>query len=395
MRLMTRYVLAELSKVFVLALTALTVLIIIGGVVREAILQSLPPAQVIWLIPYILPDALRISIPMTLLLAATSVYGRMSGANEVVAIKALGISPWAVIWPTMVVAFLISLVTVWLNDLAVSWGRNGAQQVVIKSVEEIAYSMLRTQKRYSTPYFSINVRSVEGHRLVSPTISLQARGNSPGVTIRAEEAELHGDYREEVLRITLRNSTFDVEGAVSAREPGEYETVIPLTTASRAKNLSPPPSWLPLRQIPEEVAKQQETIEKMEERMTARASFEMLCGDFDELTGPQWETRQAAWTNARGQLCRLWTEPHRRWSAGFSCLCFVWVGVPMAIWLRNRDFLTSFFLCFLPILIVYYPLMIYGVDGAKGGTIPPYSVWAGNVILALWGAYLLRKVLRY
>ena len=67
----------------------------------------------------------------------------------------------------------------------------------------------------------------------------------------------------------------------------------------------------------------------------------------------------------------------------------------MAIWLRNRDFLTSFFLCFLPILVVYYPLMIYGVDGAKGGTIPPYAVWAGNVILLVWGAYLLRKVLRY
>ena len=30
----------------------------------------------------------------------------------------------------------------------------------------------------------------------------------------------------------------------------------------------------------------------------------------------------------------------------------------MAIRLRNGDFLTSFFLCFLPILIVYYPLMV-------------------------------------
>ena len=39
--------------------------------------------------------------------------------------------------------------------------------------------------------------------------------------------------------------------------------------------------------------------------------------------------------------------------------------------------------------------MIQGVNGAKGGTLPPSAVWAGNVILALCGAYLLRKVLRY
>ena len=394
MRLLTRYVLVELLKVFLLALTALTALIIIGGVVREAVVQSLPPAQVIWLIPYILPDALRISIPVTLLLAATTVYSRMSGSNEVVAIKAVGISPWVIVWPTLFVACLISFVTVWLNDLAVSWGRNGAQRVVIESVEEIAYSMLRTQKRYSSPSFAINVRQVQGRKLIGPTVSLHAGSNSPAITIRAEEAELHCDHREEVLRITLRNGTFDVEGNVSGRFPDEREYEVPLNRASRS-TASPSASWLPLRRIPEETAKQQQIVEKLEEEMAAGAAYQMLRGDFDGLTSREWTSREARLTTERGQLCRLWTEPYRRWSAGFSCLCFVWVGVPMAIWLRNRDFLTSFFLCFVPILIVYYPLMIYGVDGAKGGTIPPYAVWAGNVILAIWGAYLLRKVLRY
>lgn len=67
----------------------------------------------------------------------------------------------------------------------------------------------------------------------------------------------------------------------------------------------------------------------------------------------------------------------------------------MAIRLKNRDILTSFFLCFLPILVVYYPLLAYGVEGAKNGTLPPYAVWAGNALLALWGWWLLKRVLRY
>ena len=67
----------------------------------------------------------------------------------------------------------------------------------------------------------------------------------------------------------------------------------------------------------------------------------------------------------------------------------------MAIRLRNAQPLTSFFLCFAPILFVYYPALVYTVDAAKGGRFPAFTVWAGNVILLVWGAYLLRKVRRY
>jgi lipopolysaccharide export LptBFGC system permease protein LptF len=98
----------------------------------------------------------------------------------------------------------------------------------------------------------------------------------------------------------------------------------------------------------------------------------------------------------RNHLSRLFTEPPRRLSAGFSCLCFVLVGAPMAIWLRHADFLTAFFLVFFPILLVYYPFLVFGVDQAKSGTMTPQIVWGGNVVLALWGLWILRaRVLRY
>jgi lipopolysaccharide export system permease protein len=88
-------------------------------------------------------------------------------------------------------------------------------------------------------------------------------------------------------------------------------------------------------------------------------------------------------------------EPARRWANGFSCLCFVLIGAPIAILLRSADFLTSFFLCFLPILGVYYPLLMVGINQAKLGVLPGSSVWTGNIILAICGAWLLRRVIRY
>ncbi len=395
MRILSRYVLTELAKIFLISLAGLTVMMIIVGLVREATMQNLPLGQVMRMIPFVLPDALRVAVPVTLLLATTTVYGRMSGANEIIAAKALGISPMVFLWPVMAVAVVLSLITIWLNDVAVSWGRNGARQVVIEAVEEIAYSMLRAHKRYSSPHFSINVKRVDGRKLILPTVTLRSQGDTQGVTVTAEEAELQSDHARGVLKIILRNGTFEVDDRVIGQLPGIYSYDIPVRDASRARNVTGLASWMPLRDIFEELDQREGRIGQLEQELAAEAAYQMLCGDFHELAGAKWDKNANDLKYVRGQLYRLQTEPHRRFSAGFSCLCFAFIGASMAIRWQKSDFLTIFFLCFLPILIVYYPLLVYGVDAAKNGSVPPYVVWTGNVLLLAWGAWIMRRVIRY
>src|SRR5439155_5152978 len=45
-----------------------------------------------------------------------------------------------------------------------------------------------------------------------------------------------------------------------------------------------------------------------------------------------------------------------------GCLCFVLVGCPVGIWFSRGDFLSAFNTCFLPIVFVYYPLMLCGTN---------------------------------
>ncbi len=395
MRLLTRYVLADLMKVFAVALAALTATILLVGVVREAVAQGLPPVAVLRLIPYILPEALRYSVPVTLLLAVTTVYSRMSGFNEVVALKALGISPSVLLTPAIALAFALSLGSVWLNDISGSWGRTGVERVVCEELEDIAYGMLRTDRRYAARSLSIVVKGVEDRRLILPTVTIRERGTTPRITVSAQSAVLSADYRENVLAVELTNGTIDVEGRAVARIPDNYRLEIPLTDASRTGDAANSPPNVPLRQIPEAISAQREEIRRREEEMAVRAAFEMLTGDFDDLTNAAWNQQAAQLAGMRARLCRLRLEPYRRWAAGFSCLCFAWVGAAMGIWLRKPEPLTSFFLCFAPILVVYYPLLIYGINGAKNGTIPPVCVWAGNLVLALWGCWAFKRVLRY
>lgn len=394
MHTLPRYVLIELVKFFVAFVTGLTTLILTVVVVREALDRGLPLTWVPWLIPYLLPQALQASLPATLLLATTFVYGRMSGANEVVAIKALGISPWSILSPAYVLAILLSLGTFCIYDLAVSWGRSGLERVATDALEEIAYGMLRTQQCFSLKRFAIHVKRVEGRRLLGMTLSIGGGGQGPTTVITAEEAELRSDPANNMLRILFRNGKIDVQGRLTAYIPGYDEWSIPLRDpVKEAETVQP--SGLPIRVIPGKIEELKEEGRRYREAMAAQAACSMVLGDFSDLTAWSWGGHVEAMKGHRSRLNRLTAEGPRRWCWGFSCFFFVWVGAPMAIWLRNSDYLTSFFLCFLPILVIYYPVMIFLTDAAKNGSLPSWSVWFDNILLFLMGLYLLRKVMRY
>ncbi len=391
MRTLTRYLVWELLIVFLLTLAGMTMLILLVGVAQEAIRQGLGVKPVLQLIPFLVPNALRFAVPGTILFAACFVYGRMSGSGEIVALKSAGISPMVVIWPGMILALLASLVAVWMNDLAVTWGRQGIQRVIIGSVEQIAYGTLRTQHSYSTPCFSINVKEVNGRKLVRPVFVMR----SPSVTVTAREAELRGNPNDNTLSVLLTEGTIERGSRGRYAFPGTEEWKVPLADATRKGISDSSPSHCPMGRITEETDRQRRQVRQLQQRMAAESAYMMIAGDFDRLTDPAQGPQHLGLDNARRRLFRLKTEPWRRWANGFSCLFFVMAGIPLSIRQRSGDFLTSFFLCFLPILLVYYPLLVSAVALAKEGEWPPFTVWAGNIILLLAGLWLLRRVLRY
>jgi len=395
MWIISRYVLCELLKVFILTLTGMTVLMLIVGVAHEAIRQGLGPEPILKLIPYATPNALRFAVPGTMLFAACSVFGRMAAGNEVVALKSLGISPMKLIAPALVLAFLVSLVAVWLNDLAVSWGRRGMERVVLHSVEQIIYGMLHSQGSYRTKQFSVSVKDVEDRRLIRPMICFHTEGGKPPVVLTAQVAELTLNPARGTLSIQMTDGEVTVGDQASIVFPNTISREIPLTDAAQKAGASTSPSNLPMWLLAPETEKQRETLDQLRQRSAVEASYAFLTGDLQSLSGAEWSIRQRELRASAERLHRLETEPWRRWANGFSCLFFVVVGAPLSMHLRNSDLWTSFAIVFLPILIVYYPLLALGVDQAKTGALPPCTVWAGNVLLGLAGIWLLRKIIRY
>lgn len=394
MNILARSILFDLAKLFAFWLVVLTVAMMLITIGIDSVRMNLGLGPTLKLIPFVLPTALAFAVPGTILFATCFVYGRLSADNEVIAVKALGISPLVLFSPVIALAFMLSLVAVWLNDVAFSWGEAGVKRVIIQSVEEIAYGMLRTQRSFATPRFSIIVKEVDGRRLIRPIISFQANNDMPAFTLTAAEAELRSNLSENTLSLILIDCKMDTDEGLTFDWPGRTVQDIPLAYAAARDLGESSPTHLPLRRIGGAIEAQKLTIAELEQSVAAETGLALMTGEFDTLADASWQRRQASVAAARTRLHRLQTEPWRRWASGFSCLAFVLLGAPVAIWWRHADYLSITAVVFIPILVLYYPLFNYALVYAKSGAIPPATVWLGNIVCGVLGVLLIRRVMR-
>ena len=322
---LTRYILAEIVKIFIVALFAMTLFILLIGVGRTLLREGLGPLAVIKLLPYVLPISLQFSFPATALFAVSCVYGRMAGDGEVATVKASGISPLKLLQPAIVFAFLLSPFSVFMSDLAVSWGQPGVNRVVMLSIEDIVYRKMRGQHSYTDEGFSIHVRDVQGKRLIYPAVTVYNHGEP--IKLRAREGRLTLDPEKEALRLELTDSQWDRGGTVKGFMSGKTPVNIPLARALRTPDQSERrPRELPLRLIGVERLRQDARAHSAVGQLAAHTGFAILSSRPEMISGHRGDHRVWYLKFSRERLIRLRIEPWRRWAEGFSCFFFVLIG---------------------------------------------------------------------
>jgi len=276
----TRYIFWEVAKVFLVTLSVLVFVLVMVGIVQESVRKGLTLSVTFQLIPYVLPNALCFAIPGTILFSTCSAYGQMSANNEITALKSAGVSPIVALRPVLIFALILSLGSVWLIDIAFSWGFYGVQEVITSSVDEIAYSILSSQKHLSTDRFSCNVMRVQGRRLIQPTITIYGEPGTAKMTITAREATMDASPGKGDLRLTLTDGVAEVENQMSLHFKDSIEQVIHLTDAALGEHGTRNPSHMRLKRIPAATELQELRIEQLEQRLAIKAAYEMVTGDF-------------------------------------------------------------------------------------------------------------------
>src|SRR5262245_50059466 len=163
-----RMIFGELVRVFLLALVTLTGLFLLGGLVSEATQRGLSPAQVLTVIPLLVPNTLPYTVPATCLFAACVVYGRLSHDNEITAVKAAGVHLGRLVAPGVLLGIVMATCTFGLYFQFIPATHQALRTQVLGDVEELLYTLLKKQGciRHPKMPYSMWVRQVQGRRLV-------------------------------------------------------------------------------------------------------------------------------------------------------------------------------------------------------------------------------------
>jgi lipopolysaccharide export system permease protein len=367
---------------------------VLGGVLAEATQRGLGPIQLLIAIPLLIPSTLPYTLPTTTLFATCVVYGRLAHDNEILALKAAGIHLWHVIWPAMLLGLLTSGLTFYLSLDLIPTTHHELRTRFVRDVEEFLYNMLKREGciRHSKINYTIYVQRVQGRKLLEALFMRRdPKDQHYDIIAWAREAELVVDLVKKQIVVHMRHcyisSDNGEDGAYVDERDWEMELPPDITEANK-KQSARAMTW---SEIVGEIDNKNRLKEKFIDDITAHEGALQAPTHFpDHVKNLKYQMR-----HNETELRFLITELHMRPALALGCLCFVLVGCPVGIWFSRSDYLSAFITCFLPIVVIYYPLILCGINLAKLGKINPWlGLWSADVLMAIVAVGLFRKLLR-
>ncbi len=392
-----RMIFWELFKVFALSLLGITGIMLIASIVAEASQQGLSLMQTLQIIPLLIPSTLPYTIPATMLFATCVVYGRLSHDNEILAIKSAGINILHVVKPALILGLAVSGATMGLYYRLIPQTHHLLRTMFLKEVEESLYGMLRTTRQINFPHLSyaIFAERVEGKKLINAIFKKRNAKGQPEVIIHAHEAEMAVNMHTRMVRVYMRDcEVYDMNpDGVRGCFPEKTEEVALPDTIGKVNDPKPRDlSWQQILKRRHEALAIEENLR--EEIKQADEHPERLKGTHLDVAKHRAKLDEKLYFTHQ-KVYQYDAELQMRPSLALGCFFFVVIGCPVGIWFSRSDFLSAFITCFLPIVFLYYPLMLCGTNLAKEGRfIPVLGVWGADILMAVIGLELFRRLLK-
>ncbi len=401
--ILQRYVMGEIFRAFALALLTVTCVFVLLTVMTKATSAGLGPREILKLVPYLIPSSLPFTVPVALLFAATVVYGRLASDNEVIAVKTAGMSAMVLIWPAILLSLVLSFTLSFLTATAIPMSTSAARLVIYQNIEDLFYKKLKMDRVFDVPEwpFLIHVRDVEDRVLLGATFKQRADRPAPSISMPGAGAPESGPAYQMIVKATEARIKFDFgNGKViiyfkdadisrTGMEPSEgivRDTSFDFDIPGKGV-VGGTEKMLEEMTVAEMHAKEADYREKIiweRKHQVVAASWYIASGRMPLIKWKELEAAFGKYDYWAGQIAKIETEVQNRMAMAWGSLFFVVLGAPVGILFARRDFLSAFISCFMPIILVYYPLMLFGTNLGKEGIVHPMTVWAGNGVL--WAA---------
>jgi lipopolysaccharide export system permease protein len=389
--LLHRSIFFELTKVFLMAFIGLTGLLLLANVVAEAMRNGLGPAQIMTAIPLLIPSTVPYTMPTTALFATCIIYGRLSSDSEILALRAAGVHIRHAVWPSLALGALASAATFILFLDVIPYTHYILRSQVTGDMRELMYMLLKRDQciRYPRLPYEIHVARVDGYKLKDAQFRRRDPKGGFDMVAFAKEAEFQWAPKQKRLNIHMKNCyTVDAKGNIESMvEERVWPVDIPDDLAAQGKARPSDMTWSELFEGREKTL---EELERNHAEITTHQAAQNLKtapDHFPDFIRAKYEERKQLGLKLAGIDAEIYQRP----AFALGCLCFVLVGCPVGIWFSKSDYLSAFISCFLPIVIVYYPLMLCGINMVRSGKLLPIVGIGAADALMLVAAFLMHR----
>jgi LPS export ABC transporter permease LptF/LPS export ABC transporter permease LptG len=378
-RILTRYILSEVSSHALMGLLFFTFIIFmrdLGRLLELIVRNSAPVPSVGEIFLYTLPATFMITLPMAVLVGILIGLSRLAADSEVTAIRASG----------MGAAMFVRVVAIFA---ASAWLLGMLNSIYVAPQSAAALSRLQERLKSSQASYEIQPRvfyeEFKDH-VVYVQDAIPSKGQSlwrgvfladvsepasPKITL-AERGALLSESTEKV-RFHLEDGTQQelVRAAKDQYSITTFESTdipVELPSGDHGPRDLLPVAELSLHGLLQNAARERKTGAALVKIDPSTSSYDYLKARYYEI------------------------EFHRRFALPAACLVLALVGIPLGLSARKGGRSAGFVLTIL-LVFIYYLLSLIGVSLARQGKLPPWlGVWAGNMLFFLCGLWLVRRV---
>jgi len=332
----------------------------VGQLLEMAARNSASLGTVAKIFVFMLPNVLSLTIPMAVLVGILLGLSRLAADSEITAMRAVGIGVWFFVRVVSVIAILCWGISL-LDSLYVAPKATAAllrledslknQQASFEVEPRVFYEDFKNYVLYVQ-----DIRAGAGasrwQRIFLADLSDPV---SPKVTTAEDAVVANGS--DNTLLMRLRNGT-EHEEVKNADGSAQYHV-----------------STFTESELPLAIGTQEDThIGKNDTPMLAMSNRAL----YEQTKGP----------GGRPYLIEL----HKRFSYPAACLVLMLIGIPLGISSRRGGKSAGFVLT-IALVFIYYFLSVIGVSLAREGKVSVFlGVWAANMIFAVSGLLLLRRM---
>ena len=312
MKLIDRYVGWQVLLTSTIAVAVLSMVLVLGKVFKELlellVRSDTPPEQILTFLAYILPFSLTFTIPWGFLTAVLLVFGKMSGENELIALRATGVSISRITFPVLVLAVASVAICLWINVDVAPRAQAKMKEALYTMATSNPMAMFGSDKVIEAfPGKKIFVERHVGAELSNLLIYETDDDFLPVKVVFAKRGKLETDRERKQILLHLFDARYE------QRDADEPENLLKIRTATARENTL------------------EISLEELSEKKRGKGIGSMTAGELLARINADQADAKMNEKDRREALSAGRTELRRRYAYALASFAFALIGVPLAI----------------------------------------------------------------